>query len=192
LTGTYGVGLTNSAANRAYVATYTVSSANTWEYKTITIPGDTSGTWLTDNTTGIRLRWDIGSGSNYQGTAGSWGSSFINTTSAQANLIGTSGSTFYLTGVQLEKGSAATSFDFRDYGRELAMCQRYYISTASPALVFNSTYNSAQFPVTMRATPTVTITVGSGTISSISASTSGFLATNTTLSGASYTAAIEL
>jgi hypothetical protein len=126
LTGTYGVGLSNSAANRVYVATYSVSSANTWEYKTITIAGDTTGTWLTDNGIGIRLRFDLGSGSTYQGTAGSWGTTLINTTSAQVSVVGTTGATFYITGVQLEKGSTATSFDYRSYGTELSLCQRYY------------------------------------------------------------------
>jgi hypothetical protein len=126
LTGTYGVGITNSVANRVSVATYSVSSANTWEYKTITVAGDTTGTWLTDNSIGIRLRFDLGSGSTYQGTAGSWGSTLINTTSAQVSVIGTTGATFYITGVQLEKGSTATSFDYRPYGTELALCQRYY------------------------------------------------------------------
>jgi hypothetical protein len=100
--------------------------------------------------------------------------------------------TWVIGNVQLEESSIATSFDYRPYGTELALCQRYYIASGSPALVFDSTYNSAQFPVTMRATPTVTVTVGSGTVSAISASISGFLATNTTLSGASYVAAIEL
>jgi hypothetical protein len=126
LTGTYGLCLSNSAGNRCYVASYVINSANTWEQKSVTIAGDTTGTWVTDNGMGIRLRFDYGSGSNYQGTAGVWGSTFYNTVSGRANLIGTTGATFYITGVQLEKGSIATPFDYRDFARELMMCQRYY------------------------------------------------------------------
>jgi hypothetical protein len=164
LTGTYGVGLSNSAANRVYVATYSVSSANTWEYKTITIAGDTTGTWLTDNGIGIRLRFDLGSGSTYQGTAGSWGTTLINTTSAQVSVVGTTGATFYITGVQLEKGSTATSFDYRPYGTELSLCQRYYYRIVAESSFgrFGSSFNFAtntaigivSFPVIMRTTPT--------------------------------------
>ena len=163
--GTYGFSVSNNAGNRAYLATYTVSSANTFEYKTITIAGDTTGTWLTNNGLGLRARWDFGSGSSKQGTAGVWGTTLFNTTSAQANIIGTSGATFYITGVQLEKGSTATSFDYRDYGRELIMCQRYYyrrnIVPNTDAVAVLQAYSSGgaygklcDLPVTMRATPT--------------------------------------
>jgi hypothetical protein len=125
VTGTYSVSFQNSAANRFYVATYTVNSANTWEQKSITVSGDTSGTWATDNSTGIQITWDLGYGSNFNGTAGSWGASTIRRTSGSVQLIATTGATFYITGVQLEKGSTATSFDYRPYGTELALCQRY-------------------------------------------------------------------
>jgi hypothetical protein len=125
LTGTYGVALTNSVANRCYVASYTINSASTWEQKTITIAGDTSGTWLTNNGIGIRLRFDLGSGTTLQSAAGSWSSTFANTVSGRANWIGTSGATFYITGVQLEKGSTATPFEQRLYTTELQLCQRY-------------------------------------------------------------------
>jgi len=168
LTGTYGVALTNSAATRCYVAAYSVISANTWEYKTITIVGDTTGTWLTDNGIGIRLRFDLGSGSTYQGTAGSWGTAFINTVSGQASVVGTSGATFYITGVQLEKSSTATSFDYRPYTTELQLCQRYYQKHLSSGglTLFGRGYMPASasaypipftFPVTMRSDPTVSI-----------------------------------
>ena len=136
VTGTYAVGFNNNAFNRSYVATYTINSANTFEYKTITVTGDTSGTWLTDNSIGINISFDLGSGSNFNATAGSWGAGSLSRTSGSVNWIATSGATFYITGVQLEKGSTATSFDYRPYGTELALCQRYYESTAFPDASF--------------------------------------------------------
>ena len=126
LTGTFGGSLQNSAQTRSYPFSYTVSSANTWEQKTIVIAGDTSGSWLTTNGIGIQLNFSIGLGSTYSGTAGSWaGAAYYSATGAQS-VVGTNGATFYITGVQLEKGSTATSFDYRPYGTELALCQRYY------------------------------------------------------------------
>jgi hypothetical protein len=126
ITGTYTVSLFNTAFNRSYVATYTISAANTFEYKTITIAGDTTGTWATDNSGGINLYFDLGSGSNFQTTAGAWGASGYLRTSGSANWISTNGATFYITGVQLEKGSQATAFEWRPYGAELALCKMYY------------------------------------------------------------------
>jgi hypothetical protein len=126
LTGTFGGALQNSAQNRSYVFSYTINSANTWEQKSITIAGDTSGTWLTTNGTGILLTVNLGSGSGYQNTAGSWVGSGKFTVTGQTSVVGTNGATFYITGVQLEKGSTATSFDYRPYGTELALCQRYF------------------------------------------------------------------
>jgi hypothetical protein len=126
LTGTFGGALSNAGLNRAYPYTYSISAANTWEYKTVIIPGDTSGTWATDNSTGIRFWIDLGSGTNIQGTAGSWGAADYRAASGCVQLVATSGATFYITGVQLEKGSTATSFDYRPYGTELQLAQRYY------------------------------------------------------------------
>lgn len=126
LTGTFAVSFTNIDSTRVYVSTYTIASANTWEYKTITISGDTTGTWNTGNGTGIQVRFDLGSGSNFQGAAGSWGTSNITTVSGATSVVGTNGATFYLTGVQLEAGDTATPFEQRSYGQELALCQRYY------------------------------------------------------------------
>ena len=125
LTGTFG-GSLNNTSSRSYPFTYTISSANTFEYKTITIAGDTSGTWPTDNTSCIRLWLGLGVGSTYSGTAGAWaGAAYLSATGA-TSVVGTNGATFYITGVQLEKGSTATSFDYRPYGTELSLCQRYY------------------------------------------------------------------
>ena len=126
VTGTYCFGFMNSAQDRAYAAEYSISVADTWEYKTITIAGDTSGTWLTTNGIGINCLWDLGSGSDYNQTGGSWSGTNDWKTSNQVNWVGNTGATFYLTGVQLEKGSTATDFEYVDYGRQLQMCQRYY------------------------------------------------------------------
>ena len=125
LTGTFGGALQNQSANRSYPFTYTISSANTFEYKTVTVVGDTTGTWNTNNNLGIRLHIGLGMGSNFSGTAGSWAGSNLQSATGATSVVGTNGATFYITGVQLEKGSTATSFDYRPYGTELQLCQRY-------------------------------------------------------------------
>jgi len=127
LTGTFGGALGNAGPDRSYPFTYTISSANTWEQKTVTITGDTTGTWATTNGSGFRVMFSLGCGSSRSGTAGAWtGTSNIFSATGATSVVGTNGATFYITGVQLEKGSTATSFDYRDYGRELQLCQRYY------------------------------------------------------------------
>ena len=126
LTGTFGGSLQNSAANRSYVFTYTISAANTWEQKTITVPGDTTGTWLTTNGRGIVIWFGLGVGPSASGTAGSWSASELNSATGAVSVIGTLNATWQITGVQLEKGSTATSFDYRPYTTELQLCQRYY------------------------------------------------------------------
>jgi hypothetical protein len=133
LTGTFGGAISNSAQNRSYPFSYTISSANTWEQKTVTIAGDTSGTWLTTNGIGIRVWLGLGVGSTYSTTAGAWAAGLYLSATGATSVVGTNGATFYITGVQLERGSNATSFEFRDYGRELIMCQRYL-----PAITFDS------------------------------------------------------
>lgn len=125
VTGTFAGTLNNSGKTRNYPFTYVINSADTWEQKTITVSGDTSGTWLTTNGIGCYVQFSLAAGSTYAGTAGSWSATRYEGATGQTNLVTTNGATFYVTGVQLEKGSTATSFDFRDYGRELALCQRY-------------------------------------------------------------------
>jgi hypothetical protein len=166
LTGTYCAAVLNGGATRAYVAEYTISTADTWEYKTITVPGDTTGTWSTNETTGITLRFALAGGSTYQTTANAWAAGNFNTTTNQVNWMSSSSSrTFYITGVQLEKGSTATSFDYRPYGTELALCMRYAVQLAdgSNQVIATGQCVSAsggggvvRFPVEMRAAPTIT------------------------------------
>jgi len=126
LTGTFGGSIQNSAQNKSYPFSYTISSANTWEQKSITIVGETSGTWLTTNGLGAYLWFGLGVASNLSGTAGAWASSNFFSATGATSVVGTNGATFYITGVQLEVGSTATSFDYRPYGTELALCQRYF------------------------------------------------------------------
>ncbi len=126
LTGQFGGALQNYASDRSYPFTYTISAANTWEYKTITIAGDTTGTWLTDNSTGIIIVFDLGMGSDLLGTAGAWAGADYRGATGDVKLSGTTNATLYLTGVQLEVGSSATSFETRSIGTELGLCQRYY------------------------------------------------------------------
>jgi len=126
LTGTFSGGLVNSAFDRAYAFTYVISSANTWERKTITIEGDTSGTWLTTNDIGISVVWDLGAATNRQQSSGAWTASGSVAATGASQVIATNNATWQITGIQLEVGSQATPFEHRSYGEELALCQRYY------------------------------------------------------------------
>ena len=160
LTGTFGGSLTNNDYGYSYPYTYTISVANTWEYKTVTITGLTSGTIASGNGRGIGVSFSLGAGSNYTATAGSWSAVQAFGATGETNLIATNGATFYITGVQLEKGSTATSFDYRPYTTELALCQRYYINYGQCGLIAYSTQGvvaTVSYPVTMRASPTVSI-----------------------------------
>jgi hypothetical protein len=179
LTGIFGGVLKNSNQDRSYPFTYTVSSANTWTSVSVTIAGDTSGTWLTTNGAGIRVVFGLGVGSTYSGTAGSWaGASYYSATGA-TSVVGTNGATFYITGVQLEAGTTATPFEQRLYGTELALCQRYYFYTADgrfSGYVAGGSDQAQQlviFPATMRAAPTVTLSTsgysGDNNVSTLSA-----------------------
>ena len=126
LTGTFGGSLHNSAWDRSYPFTYSISSANTWTQISVTVAGDTTGTWDTTNGTGIAVVFGLGNGSTYSGTAGAWASATYGNATGATSVVGTNGATFYITGVQLEVGSSATGFEYRQYGQELALCQRYY------------------------------------------------------------------
>jgi len=170
LTGSFGGSLLNGSDNRAYPFSYTISSADTWEQKSVTIAGDTSGTWNTTNSTGIVLIFGLGIGSTFSGTAGAWAGSELYAPTGSVSVIGTLNATWYITGVQLEVGSTATSFDYRPYTTELQLCQRYYeILTynsngeiMSSWLLTSTFYKSYwYFKVNKRASPTITLVSGS-------------------------------
>jgi len=168
LTGQYYISVFNNAADRTLLKGYTISSADTWEKKTITIIGDQTGTWLTTNATGIYLMWSLGTGSNYQSsTLDAYQAGFFMAKSDQVNLAATNGSTWQLTGAQLEIGDVATPFEHRSFGDELAACQRYFCTYASGgynprsyANINNYSFGvqEVSFATTMRATPTATET----------------------------------
>ena len=163
LTGTYTVAIRNNAFNRSYRATYTVNAANTWEQKILTIPGDTTGTWLTTNGVGIRIGFTLGAGSDYIDTGNVWSAIEDFAATGQVQWVATSGATFFVTGVQLEVGTVATSFDYRPYGTELALCQRYCVQwsgSATPYMIGQAAATNAGFaaiPYSMRGSPTVTL-----------------------------------
>jgi hypothetical protein len=178
LTGTFGGALRNNAGNRSYPFTYTINAADTFEYKTVTVPGDTTGTWETTTETGMAVYFSLGVGSDRQGTAGAWNGNNNLGATGETSVIGTNGATFYITGVQLEVGSVATPFERRPFGTELSLCQRYYwknIPGASGVSLAVGATTSAQmrvtvfYPTTMRSAPSFLINdlYGDDEISSI-------------------------
>lgn len=168
LTGTFGGALGNSGGSRSYPFSYTISSANTWTKISVTVAGDTSGTWLTDNSRGISVLFNLGSGSTYSGTANTWAGTQYNAPTGATSVVGTNGATWYITGVQLEVGTQATAFDWRPYGTELMLCQRYYYKVSGNLKRFAVGYNSATttsefniyFPTSMRTSATALETSG--------------------------------
>ena len=166
LTGTFGGAI--SGGPQSYPFTYTISSANTWEQKSITIAGSTSGSWATNNTASMYVSFSLGVGTTYSGTAGAWSNTFYFSATGATSVVGTSGATFYVTGVQLEVGTVATPFERQIYGTQLAQCQRYYQQHASSGngaifrglpqtLTSGTTYAWMPFAVVTRAVPTMTV-----------------------------------
>ena len=176
LTGTFGLNFTNGANNRSYPTTYTISNPNVWERKTITVTLDTSGTWLKTNGVGLEINWHLAIGSSYStSTLNQWQGNWRFPSSA-TDILATNGATWQLTGVQLEVGNIATSFEHRSFVDELRMCQRYYEKTYPYTIVpgaasyFSGCYTSrdgtassvvryypVNYKVTKRASPDITI-----------------------------------
>jgi len=185
VTGTFPIVITNNNLDRTYGATYTINSANTFQYITITIPGDTTGTWAKNNTAGINIQFGLGGGSSRTVSTG-WQANAGATTQTNVTgctqLIATNGATFYLTGVQLEVGTQATSFDYRPYTTELQLCQRYYwkniFTVGVGPYTVSSTSNGSNIgiyipnPVYMRASPTTATSISNSNYDS-SGPTSG-------------------
>lgn len=163
VTGTFSGALFNAAFNRSFIFTYTQNAANTWEAKSITIPLDTTGTWAADNTTGLYVSFDYGSGSSLQtATVGSWQAGLFLRSSSATTLVSTAGAIFRLQAVQLEVGSVATPFEHRPYGTELALCQRYYENVGFIALD-GVAFANIFYQTTKRAVPTLTKVSGTST-----------------------------
>lgn len=180
LTGQFGVFLKNGGVfgggfdNLFYTTSYTINAANTWEYKTILITPPTSGSWAVNSNAGLCLAFSLGAGATYTGGSASWGSTFYNQPSGSVNLVATNGATLYITGVQVEKGTVATEFDFRSIGQELELAQRYAFRYSAAGNIDNYApfgigryygTNAVQlfikFPVTMRYPPGTIIVGGS-------------------------------
>jgi hypothetical protein len=183
LTGTFGGSINNGSNNRSYPFTYTISSANTWTTISVTIAGDTSGSWFTNSNTGISVCFGLGIGSTYSGTAGAWSGSPYFAPTGATSVVGTNGATFYITGVQLEQNTSATPFERRLYNQELANCQRYFWKTD---IIYRLCIISSagdgfqgmiQMPVSMRASPTASVSYtvdgGGGSITSSGVATAG-------------------
>jgi hypothetical protein len=172
LTGAFGGVLKNSAGSRSYPFSYTINAANTWEYKTVTVAGDTTGTWLTNNGIGVNVAFSFGVGSSGSGAAGSWAASDFWSSTGAVSVVGTSGATFYITGVQLEAGSVATPFERRPYGTELALCQRYFQKKTS-VVTASSGFQTTHLMTEMRSAPTISVTFDNGSGATFATFTSG-------------------
>tara|TARA_R110000796_G_scaffold248012_1_gene374200 strand:- start:112 stop:1044 length:933 start_codon:yes stop_codon:yes gene_type:complete len=204
VTGLFGGALRNGDSTRSYPFSYTIAVANTWEQKIITVVGDTTGNWLTTTGVGIDVGWGLSVGSSFSGTAGAWAAgNYISATGA-TYITSTAGATFYITGVQLEKGSTATDFEYVDYSRQLQQCQRYYETSITGAGSRNSdNYGiyAGVFKTTKRANPSVSY-VASGAQGGLGGfylgpNLDGFVAYSTSTNASSgnyftYTATSEL
>jgi len=192
IAGTHSGSLVNSGGSQTYPFSYSISTANTWEQKTITVAGSTSGTWLTTNGRGLFVAFNNGAGSSYLGTANAWTNSIKYGVTGSVALNSVTGSTWYITGVQLEVGSYATPFEWRPYTTELQLCQRYYWKFTGPSYAgvcagySNSTTGGnfiIKYPVTMRSAPTfstgglsINNTAGNYAVTSVA---SGYAGTDT-------------
>jgi len=201
LTGSFSGAISNSANNRVYIYSYTINSANTWERKTIPIPGDTTGTWLTTNGIGLNITWALALGATYGGTAGAWGTVDKNGATNQVNFLSSTDNEWLITGAQFEidNGSGvASDFEHKSFGQELALCQRYYYRTADDGSITNILSMAAEtattaaggqpFPTTMRAVPTITF--GSGLLFFTTATSSTSFSLNQNRSSTTHLAVL--
>ena len=200
LVGQYAIWIRNATADRYYTTPFSVTTSNTWQQITTTIAGDTSGTWVGASTgTGLTIGICLAAGSSRVGTANTWSASTTYGTTGQVDWQATASNTFYITGVQLEVGPQATSFDVRDYGRELQLCQRYYQrisgNTTNPNFLngtlwtTTSVYAPMMFPTTMRAAPTFNYSTSTGLFTALTASATG---SSTTISAYTNTYGAEI
>jgi len=193
VTGTYGCILRGGSSPTYYVSSYSIPVADTWTYITLTVPGCTTDTWGSTNALGLTIYFDLGVGSTYSGAVtGAWGAGNIFGLTGGTKFSATNGATFYITGVQLERGSTASSFEYRPYGTELQLCQRYFykvdgtdgLSSVGAGMSISTTEGriAVQYPVKMRASPTASYsgtiyilnTTGAGTtVTSIAANYGG-------------------
>ena len=177
LTGSFGGAIQNSAGTASYPFSYSIPTANTWAQITISLPGPTFGTWPTDNTNGLSAFFSLGTGSNYTGTPFVWAANNTFSATGTVSVVANASATWYITGVQIEVGTTATNFDFRSYGTELQLCQRYYetfIMSNYNTLVMQAISSSMVgggniFKVTKRSAPSLAIT---GTIAANTATNS--------------------
>jgi hypothetical protein len=169
LTGTFGGAISNSGQSRSYPFSYSIPVANTWTQISVNVAGDVTGTWLTTNGIGAYVFFGLGVGSGSSGTTGVWASGQLVSATGATSVVSTNAATWYVTGVQLEKGNIATSFDVRPYGTELALCQRYYqqIIKGTNQTLGTASYFSATradgivfLPVSMRTTPAFSVVTG--------------------------------
>jgi hypothetical protein len=202
LTGNFGASILNDSVNYSYPFQYVIPTANTWTYCTVVIPPPTAGTWLTTNGAGAYLRFGLGGGTSWTEPAGAWTTASAYSADNSVSVVSTSGATWYVTGVQLEKGNIATSFDVRPYTTELQLCQRYFeIGGASYQNAGTGGVLTVPFKVNKRATPTLTATgnyyasaeATGRVLASTGDTTWGFYINNTgAFTGSTWTASSEL
>lgn len=202
LTGTFAGAIQNFTGTRSYVFNYTINSANTWEQKSMSIPGETTGTWVTNANAAVQFQFDLGTGSTYQGTAGVWSSSNVVTTAGANRIITSTSNTLDFTGIQLELGLSATAYEYKTFDVMLAQCQRYYEKSnamgTKPATNPSDTFyggfgiatNSHNIPVPMkvrkRVTPTAFIWDDQGTANQ------SYYQTSTSSSGRVAASAVQI
>ena len=205
--GTQAVSLKNgNASYRSYVTTYTIDVANTWEKKTVIIAGDTTGTWVVNQSTGLQVDFNLGAGTDYDTSVDSWvGGAFSkSSTSGAIDFVANSGATFRVTGVQLEQNLQPTPFEQRPIGVELALCQRYYylhtpsVGNTQKAISAGIWYTSSQLhvpiklAVTMRAQPTLVMPNGAGYYVAYQSGTAVSIGSLGLETGASSTTEVEI